>query len=682
MISAWILCTCLVASGPDGQPAVHPKKAESESQVKQALQAEAKGLDAERLTHLARAIALDPGNALARGLMGLVEYQGRWQRSETVEAKVRADDARAARVREYLERRAKTLMRADSQVKLAEWCEQNHLTEQAQAHYRLAVRLDPSRELAWRRLGYKRQGRHWVHPDEEAARKAEADAQKKANADWQPRMVKIREGLLAANPAAREAAERQLAAITDRRATPSIMTILATGNERLQLDAVQALGQLDGQMAVAGLAQLAVFSDSAAVRSNASATLVRRDTRSITDGLIGLVRRPFKYEVIPATGPGTSAQLLVDGEAFDVQKSYRFPVLNVTQNSFWVELTDTKVVDDGFAQPDPRRPSWGGRPPGMTMGHNAQNLQRAQATARAVDEGSRARAAETGQAITAQNEFALQAAQEEFVRRTVAVHRSIEDDIRMIDGLNDQIGQINARVLPVLASITGRDLGADPDGWRRWSADQQGYVSSSEPTIKPTYSEVVAVPDVTLTLQAGVTRTSQITQHVNNQFQFTPVSAHDCFAAGTIVHTIDGPRSIESIRVGDLVLSQDTAAGSMTFRPVTDIHHSPPMPTLRVAVGDETFLATGIHRFWKVGEGWVMARDLKPGDRLRRVGSSAVVRSVEPDAVVPVFNLDVDSNRNFFVGEHRFLVHDFSLVLPVDTPFDGLRNAHQVPDSN
>ena len=45
-----------------------------------------------------------------------------------------------------------------------------------------------------------------------------------------------------------------------------------------------------------------------------------------------------------------------------------------------------------------------------------------------------------------------------------------------------------------------------------------------------------------------------------------------------------------------------------------------PAPTLRIAVGGEAIVATGIHRFWKAGKGWTMARELKAGDRLRMVG--------------------------------------------------------------
>ena len=71
------------------------------------------------------------------------------------------------------------------------------------------------------------------------------------------------------------------------------------------------------------------------------------------------------------------------------------------------------------------------------------------------------------------------------------------------------------------------------------------------------------------------------------------------------------------------------------------VFHNPPASTLRVKLGGESIVATGIHRFWKAGKGWTMARDLKAGDVVRMLGGTGRVESVEPDAIQPVFNLEV-----------------------------------------
>jgi hypothetical protein len=118
------------------------------------------------------------------------------------------------------------------------------------------------------------------------------------------------------------------------------------------------------------------------------------------------------------------------------------------------------------------------------------------------------------------------------------------------------------------------------------------------------------------------------------------------------------------------VLSQETSTGQLSFQPVVATYRNQPTAMLRIAIGDEAIVATGIHRFWKAGRGWTMARELKAGDRLRMVGGVIEIGSVEASKLEPVYNLDVAENRDFFVGTNGLLVHDFSFVQPVLEPFD------------
>ena len=229
--------------------------------------------------------------------------------------------------------------------------------------------------------------------------------------------------------------------------------------------------------------------------------------------------------------------------------------------------------------------------------------------------------------------------------------QSLAQDVQTVESWNASIREVNDRVLPIVKTVTGQDLGTDRDSWLRWWNDQLGYAyQSPSDEDKPTYTEYVSVP------------------------LYTSPPHGACFAAGTSVQTIDGARAIEQVQVGDRVLSQDSTTGALSFQPVMLIHHNPPSPTLKLQVGEETLVATGIHRFWKAGSGWTMARDLKPGDIVRTVGGLARLESVEAGNVEPVFNLDVAQNRNFFVGKHGCLVYDFSIVQPVLAPFD------RVPD--
>ncbi|MFO0892500.1 MAG: polymorphic toxin-type HINT domain-containing protein [Isosphaeraceae bacterium] len=145
---------------------------------------------------------------------------------------------------------------------------------------------------------------------------------------------------------------------------------------------------------------------------------------------------------------------------------------------------------------------------------------------------------------------------------------------------------------------------------------------------------------------------------------------HACFAAGTTVRTLLGDRAIETIRVGDQVLTQSPETGRLSFQPVVAAYHNKPNRILRIHLDGETVGATPIHRFWKAGVGWTMARDLKPGDAIRAVGGPVRVRSIEQGPIEPVYNLKVAEGQSFFVGKQRLLVHDNSLVRPALRPFD------------
>ena len=48
-----------------------------------------------------------------------------------------------------------------------------------------------------------------------------------------------------------------------------------------------------------------------------------------------------------------------------------------------------------------------------------------------------------------------------------------------------------------------------------------------------------------------------------------------------------------------------------------------PARTLRIELDGDAVVATSIHRFWKAGVGWVMARELKPGDVVGTIDGTA-----------------------------------------------------------
>ena len=232
----------------------------ADEHVRLALWCEAHGLTAERLKQLSLAVLYEPTNTLARGLMGLVAYHGRWVPPDVAGEQIQSDPAAHALVKEYLDRRARATDTADAQMKLAAWCEEKGLKEQAIAHYTAVTRIAPGRDAAWKHLGFKKQGGRWVKPEEAAAAKQEAARQKQADKHWKPILEKLRDGLQSKDASRRAKAEQGLTEVTDPRAVPMIWAIFVPGGQRVQVAAVQMLGQIDVPSASNGLAVIAVFS--------------------------------------------------------------------------------------------------------------------------------------------------------------------------------------------------------------------------------------------------------------------------------------------------------------------------------------------------------------------------------------------------------------------------------------
>jgi hypothetical protein len=242
--------------------------------------------------------------------------------------------------------------------------------------------------------------------------------------------------------------------------------------------------------------------------------------------------------------------------------------------------------------------------------------------------------------------------------------QKLDNDVQTIEAVNAPIDETNRSVRQVLSGIIGNDLGPDRQAWEKWQINLFGYAS---PIPEPTTETPTFVEQVPLDYQPQALPIATM--------QGGPVIArffHSCFGAGTLVQTLEGQQVIEKLRAGDEVLTQDPKTGALRYQPIVAVYHNPPNATLRIELDDDVIIATGIHRFWKAGKGWVMARELKPGDRLRTLDGVSTVKSVKDDLVQPVYNLQVAEGESFFVGKIGALAHDNSLIDPTPSPFDAV----------
>ncbi len=700
-----------IAAGPDDAPAFNPPAAttqtesdlrvynelkaaarSSEAHVRLALWCEARGLSAERLKQLAVAVLRDPNNAAARGLLGFVAVNGKWRRPDAVPRQVADDPKLAAALREYQVKRGKTPYQADPQWKLALWCEQNGLPKEAVAHLRAVTKLDPKREGAWIRLGYKKHAGRWTTPAQIEADKLEIAAQKQADKHWKAFLEKHAEMLRSKSPEKRDEAEKALWTVTDPRAVPMIVAVFGRRDVAGQLTAIRLLGQIDAQNASRALATAAVFGASNEVRRNAAETLRPRDPREFAGMLVALLRDPIKYEIKPVGGPNSPGELLIEGKKVNLARKYRPPTFPLEQiqrivatGGIWSTDANGLPVfipsagSSGYLAPDGSFQVYGP----LAWSLQTQNQPSAFVSNAAPAQGGRPQSGSptifnappgvpgfVGSAsganalslmTTLQNTEPIYVGEAvvEARQAAVAAERQMLRDAAELDRYNAAAASMNERAGSVLSTATGQPFTGDLETWRKWLVDLHGYAFMQD-SGQPVPTIVQEVPlDFAVPAIAGI---------MSNPGGF---AGHSCFAAGTLVRTLVGEVKIEAVRPGDLVLSQNTATGTLDYQPVVAVYHNPPNDTLKVTLDDGAgVVATGIHRFWKAGVGWTMARELKPGDVLRTLGGTTRVASVEKHKRQPVFNLEVASGSSFLVGKAGLLVHDNSVVAPELKPFD------------
>ena len=309
--------------------------------------------------------------------------------------------------------------------------------------------------------------------------------------------------------------------------------------------------------------------------------------------MIGLMHHPLKYQVSPVGPSGEPGVLLIEGDRSRSRASEVIPLVAAKPDGTGY------IANDGYG----RTRSIGLNSPWHIMHFLAESPEEKLRDIASYDR-------EVAGYMNISRNWTQQ---------------TLQRDIAALERFNAKVERNNQAVGATLATITGEWFG-NPDAWLTWWNDKLGLrYERTEPTYKPMTEQYV--PTV------------------------IPIRVHhSCFAAGTPVPTLTGPRPIESLKVGDVVLSQDTVTGALDYQPIVGVHHNPPAETLRIRLKDEALVSTPVHRFWRPGRGWAMAHDLKPGDFIRTVGGRAEVVEIRTDSVQPVFDLDVARNNSYFVG--------------------------------
>ena len=227
-----------------------------------------------------------------------------------------------------------------------------------------------------------------------------------------------------------------------------------------------------------------------------------------------------------------------------------------------------------------------------------------------------------------------------------------------VAGANTVTKEVNERISGVLTTVTGEAHQAPADWWQWWNDHNEVFQSGEKQTRITQQARQVSLVDqgslIALQGAAGGLQT------------------YDCLAAGTQVWTSRGPVAIETVAVGDLVLSQNVETGELAYKPVLRTTLRPESRLTKITVDGKELLASGGHPLWVAGEGWVKARDLASGMELHTPKGPATIDSVEAVAPQVTYNLVVADFNTYFVGESRVLNHDNTVATPTAAVVPGL----------
>jgi hypothetical protein len=375
-------------------------------------------------------------------------------------------------VSEYNILKAKTPMTAAARWKLALWCEEHGLKDLAYVHLGEVISLDPARDAAWRKLGFKKQGNRWVSE----AEYAEDTELKKADKRWGPVLKRVHKDIHGTNGEARRAiAEAEFNKITNPTAVVPAYREFAGGGETDQWLLLDLLLRIETPSSSKVIALIAVYGKTKEIRRGAIEELRTRKSEEYLELLTGLMTDEHKYEVRQVGGPGSTGILFVEGQKFNVRRFYAAPAAPNL-----IPQAGDIVAYDPVGEPIIIRPI----------------AEVALDDAQSIPKTELAKQARMGQYV----EISPIRVEAEAERGAIEAGRQLNRDVDMIKLINKERKEFNELVMKAAKEASGKDFGKTPKEWRE-NVLGKGFSKLD----KPTYPEM-AVLDYTPAYQRVTTR--------------------------------------------------------------------------------------------------------------------------------------------------------------------------------
>ena len=139
-----------------------------------------------------------------------------------------------------------------------------------------------------------------------------------------------------------------------------------------------------------------------------------------------------------------------------------------------------------------------------------------------------------------------------------------------------------------------------------------------------------------------------------------------CFVAGTKVLSENGLINIEDIKNGMKVYSYNEETKQVELNEVknTFINYVD-YDMYKIYIENEVIESTNKHPYYIKDRGWIEARNLQIGDTLITPENKEIeIKNIEivkhvGNKLKEVYNIEVNNNHNYFVGENKVLVHNW-----------------------
>ena len=600
------------AAPRDGRPEGGSFPSEVRRLLGDAERAELDGDSARREALLHDVLAIDPNCNLARWQLGEIEVEDGWQSVSDVQRQTAADP----RYAEYIELRGQYGLTGEGHLALARWCKRQGLAQEAGFHWAAVLTYQSNHEEALRELGKQWVGGRLVTYDERVEMQRARREARKESRQWSAKLAGWERAILGSDLVARTEALSAIRSIDDPHAILALeeATLAVKGNDQREIERshsiglafTEALDAMEGQSATDSLTRHAVYAPSRDVRYAAIDALKGRSHYAYVPQLLDALSMPIESSFYITTDR--------NGSVYYYHELFREGVLadSLIESQLTVRQVDHKGIQAQV---------------GINQDGEVERFNLRRESDNSVAK-KKTRVAAKGRA--------------RFANAAVRTEQQVARE-------NQSKGALNSRVATVLERSTGQDYGTDPRAWWDWWQEYNEYDAPEERT---TYEYSYVDSD------NYIYRVPSVSNYYAPKYEPPPPGKYSCFAAGTLVWTKSGQRPIESLEIGELVLSQEIESGELCFQPVIGRTLRPPSEMLKLAYAGEALRTTLGHPLWVAGEGWQMAKEIDEGNVLHTVGGPVSVDSIEPDGEEAAYNLVVANTSNYFVGQQGVLVHD------------------------